>query len=135
MKNRLYFSKFINLNNIFGSGIWWGYSKEDWPDCLSIFWSICELIYLISMCHWEGHFPSDSFYKCWKQALKIRRFTRRFLSLNSFAWIEVPFAFINMLHFCALYFWNSGLNFVTQMIVTYVTWLLSLRRQLEKCCS
>ena len=99
MKNRSYFSKFLNLNNIFGSSIPWGYSKEDLPDGLSIFWSICKLIYLITMCYWEGHFPSDSFYKYWKQAMKIRRFTRRFLSLNSFAWIEVPFAFIKHVTF------------------------------------
>ena len=34
----------------------------------------------------------------------------------------------SVLHFWALYFWNSGLNSVTQMIVTYVTWLRSLRK-------
>ena len=38
----------------------------------------------------------------------------------------------NGLHFCALYFWNSGLKFVTQMIVIHVTWLLSVGGQLEK---
>ena len=39
-----------------------------------------------------------------------------------------------MLHFCGFYFWNSGLNFVMQMIVIYITWLPRLRRQFEKCC-
>ena len=56
----------------------------------------CKLIYLITMWHWEGRFPSDSFYKCWKQALKIGRFILRFLSLNSFSWIEALHTKMNL---------------------------------------
>ena len=45
-----------------------------------------------------------------------------------------PFYVDKVCYIFLLCTWNSGLNLVTQMVVTYVTWLLSLRRQLEKYC-
>ena len=52
---------------IFNSGILSGYSKGQLSVCLSKLWSICKLIYLITVGHWQGHFPSDRFYKCWNK--------------------------------------------------------------------
>ena len=37
---------------------------------LSKIWSIYKSIYLFKMYNWKGHFPSDSFYKCWKHLEK-----------------------------------------------------------------
>ena len=92
---------------IFDSGILPGHSKGYLSVCLSKPWSTCKLIYLIVMCHWGGHFPSNSFYKCWKQTLKIRRF----LCLNSFAWIEVLFTLIKCVTFSCFVLLKFRLEF------------------------
>ena len=96
---------------IFVCDILSGHNKGHLSVSLSKLWSICKLIYLITMCHWEGHFPSDSFYKFWKQTLKIRRFIRRFLSLNSFAWIEAPFTLIKCVTFSCFVLLKLRLEF------------------------
>ena len=91
---------------IFDSGILPGHSKGQLSVCLSKLWSTCKLIYLITMCH-----SFDNFHKCWKQTLKIRRFIRRFLSLNSFVWIEVPFKLIKRAMFSCFVLLKLRLEF------------------------
>ena len=85
------------------------------------------------MCYWEGHFPSDSFYKCWKQALKIRRFIRGFLSLNSFAWTEVLFTLIKCVTFSCFVLLKFRLEFCNANDCN-ICCNIRLRRELEKCC-
>ena len=118
---------------IFDSGILSGHGKGHLSVWISKLWSTCKLIYLIAMCHWEGHFRSDSFYKCWKQILKIRGLIRRHLSLNLFAWIEVPFTLIKCVTFSCFVLFKFRLEFcnandcnIRYMIFesSYTTWKL-----------
>ena len=93
---------------IFDSGILSGHSKGHLSVCLSKLWSICKLVYLITMCHGKGCFLFDGFYKFWRKTLlKIRRF----LSLISFAWIEAPFTLTKCVTFSCFVLLKFKLEF------------------------